>query len=35
VPVWLDTDSDGDGILDENESGDYDDDSIPDYLDPE
>jgi cysteine-rich repeat protein len=33
-PNWLDTDADGDGIEDGDESGDEDDNGVPDYLEP-
>ena len=33
IPNYLDTDSDGDGIPDVDETGDHDGDGIPDYLD--
>ncbi len=33
IPNALDTDSDGDGLLDQNERGDGDDDGVVDYLD--
>ncbi len=33
IPNYLDTDSDGDGIPDADETGDHDGDGIPDYLD--
>jgi chitodextrinase len=36
IPNYLDTDSDGDGLLDQEEgTGDHDGDSIPNYLDPD